>query len=155
MTFLHISLLHIFSFLFYFIYVDIIWRIHYSGFYGSFNFSSLRSYNVLHPIWPDDPEFWGLKFSALRHAIIPLLFSALVWFVNLKWLNTLCFWLSLLYSNIGLHLYHSRRANYKNALKGTEAPKSFLKPVKSLCFWLRVHSYVNYFIFIICYALRP
>ncbi len=155
MTFVHIGLLHLFSFLFFYIYINIVWRKNYSGLSGSMAFHALCSYNVLSTIWPDDPKFWSLKFSALRHTVIPLLLSTSVWFVNLKWLNTLCFLFSCLYASIGLNLYLSRRSDYKNALQRTHSYKFCLKPVKSACFWLLVHSYANFVIFIICYVIRP
>ncbi len=137
------------SFIVCFCFISIIWRVNFSGFNGRFTLLALRNYNTLSRIWPDDSGFWSLKFSALRHTLIPLVFSALIYFLNISWLNTALITLSLLYVYLKCVFHNTRRKEFKTAKSEAH---SFLKPVKTASFSVVALSVINHIILMFSYA---
>lgn len=111
----------------------------------------LRSYNILSRVWPCDDGFWSLKWSAARHTIVTIGFSALVWYVNVGWLNSILTTVCILYAMLTVSRYRVRLRDYKYA----EEARSMLAPVKAACFSVVVLSWIDYLILMVCYALRP
>lgn len=127
------------------------WRFYSEGAIELFRpINQLRSYNVLSRIWPCDDGFMSLIFSALRHTLIPVIFSFLIWFVNNDKLNSILLFLSLLYAISIIPRYKTRRRDY---IAAGESSRTMLKPVKSACFSVIICAFANYFILLFCYGM--
>lgn len=149
MKFLIICGLLLLSFFICVFYIRSRWSL-YAG--GIFGVSSLRSYNALSRVWPCDDGFMSLIFSALRHTLIPLVFAALIWFINKAVLSSLSLLFALLYAVSIIPRYHVRKRDFNEA---GDVSKEMLRPVKSACFSVMVCSFANYMILLLCYGLRP
>lgn len=112
----------------------------------------LQSYNVLSRVWPTDKGFASLKYSAVRHSLIPLALSALIWFANIALLNKAALFIAILYAWSIFPRYRMRNADYKEAEAGSQ---KMLQPVRSACFSVIICAIANFFIILICYGLRP
>lgn len=149
MSFFVIFISHIVVMLTTIYFISIKWKFYANDLFG---ISSLQQYNILSRVWPTDKGFSSLKYSAVRHSMIPLAFSALIWFVNAAWLNRVASYLALLYVWSPVSRYRVRNADYKEA---GQASQQMLKPVKSACFSLIVCAIANYIVTLICYGFRP
>ncbi len=114
--------------------------------------NQLRNYNILSRVWPCDNGFMSLIFSALRHTIVPFIFSLLIWFVNDDALDSFLLFASLIYAVSIIPHYKKRRKDFVTA---GESSREMLKPVKSACFSVIICAFANYFILLLCYGLRP
>ena len=129
------------------------WKFYTEGVHPQFQpINQLRSYNILSRIWPCDDSFMSLTFSALRHTLLPIIFSFLIWYVNNAKLNSALLYATLLYALSIIPRYKERRKDFMSA---GESSQEMLKPVKSACFSVIVCAFINYFILLLCYGLRP
>ena len=133
------------------VFIRMKWRF-YKNSWPFSNYSLLKQHNVLSGVWPVDEGFMSLIYSALRHTVIPVIFSALIWFVNVEQLHSAATFLCLLYIWSPFARYRTRRKDYKSS---GDASQKLLKPVKSACFSVVMLSVVNYLILFVCYCFRP
>lgn len=146
-----ILILFILSFTICTVFIRSKWGAYSTGLKGLRLIDALRSYNILSRIWPCDDGFMSLIFSALRHTLIPVIFSFLIWFVNNDRLNGILLFVSLLYAMSIIPRYKQRKKDFINA---GEASRDMLKPVKSACFSVILCAFANYVILLFCYGLR-
>lgn len=151
MTFIIIAIMHILTATICTIFINAKWKYYIGDKYFP-PIKMLRMYNTLSRVWPSDDGFLSLKFSAIRHAVIPMIFSALIWFVDIGWLNSILTFLALYYVWAPISRYRVRKADYEEA---GEVNQKMLIPVKSACFSVIICAVANYIILLICYALHP
>lgn len=126
------------------------WRYYANGYPSQI--TSLRRFNAFARVWPCDDGFASLKWSAARHTFITIAFSFLVWYVNIRWINSTLLTLCALYALSTVSRYRVRLRDYKDA---GDASQRMLRPVKSACFSVVIMSWADYLILMVCYALRP
>lgn len=78
-----------------------------------------ETFRVFHPI-PGFPNYLDLKFSVLRHAIVFLASSALIFWVNTKWFISVLLFLNVLYAWLTISRYtHRKRDVAETAMRPT------------------------------------
>lgn len=112
----------------------------------------LKEYNRFSQLWPCDRYFLSLIFSMLRHTLLPLAFAFVIMRVNVNVLNTILNWVALLYTISKIPLHKARRRDYITA---SDTSKSILKPVYMACTSVVCFSFINYFILMYAYYIRP
>ena len=152
MTFLSICALHIVIFIICCLFISSKWKFYAKEEVLFSKIELLRQYNRLSMVWPVDNKFFSLKASAFRHTIIPLIFSAIIWFVNIRLLSTILLSLALLYCLSILPRHNVRKRDYEFA---GENSQELLKPVKAACFSIIVCAFANYIILFLSYGFRP
>lgn len=150
MNFIIICMLHIIAGAICIYYIDTKWKIYESDWL--FGIKPLQQYNFLVRIYPCDEGLLSLKFSALRHSAIPMICSALIWFVGAKWLCSISTFLALVYIWMPIMRNRVRKADYNEAGSHTQ---SMLDPVMQACSSVTVCAVANYIIVMIAYAFRP
>lgn len=120
------------------------------------SFSILQSTAVLLPILPSDPGFWSLKWSAIRHGIIFLVFASLVYWVNTPVLNTISTYLNLLYTLFEVWWQHRRcSAIHRFIASGSsESDYSFLRSIIRICTAVAVYAVYLQILLYVVYAVR-
>ena len=149
--FTHIMVSSITAFFVCALFISLKWRYYKSGEVFR-EIDNLRRYNILSRIWPCDDGFWSLKWGAARHTVFTIACSALIWHVNISWLNTVITTVSLLYALSSAYRHRVRIRDFRTA--GDES-KPMLTPVKSACFSVVILAWIDYIILMICYAFRP
>lgn len=95
-----------------------------------------ETFRVFHPI-PGFHNYLDLKFSVLRHAIVFLASSALIFWVNTKWLISVILFLNILYAGLTILRYtHRKRDVVETAMRptGKDAAAIIAIPVRdSFC----------------------
>ena len=128
------------------------WAFYDEGFLSIVNYSALHSHNVLSRSWPEDAGFLSLKFSALRHTVAALVSAVLIWFLDIRFFNTLLLSATAIYICPCFLLYRARVSDYQTA---PSAAHEFLKPVKQACLSVLICAIADYLILLTVYGMRP
>lgn len=117
--------------------------------------NNLKIYSHLHPMWPTDENFASLKFSMFRHLFIAIVFAALIFFLDKRWLNTVLLTLAFAYMFPSTSMIIHRHNDLKEAKEEQEFVLSFLRPVMNCC---RISYYYKCLCLVylyMIYAFRP
>lgn len=112
----------------------------------------LRNYVVLSRVWPIDDKFLSLHFSVFRHLFFGIASLLLIWFLNLRWLNTLLTWANLLYAVCKIPLQSARHKDWKDV---GDVSKETVKPIKRACTLVFIYPFYIYIVLMFGYAFRP
>lgn len=133
------------------LYISHIWKKNFSGYIGRFNQMILQKEVIYFPSFPSDCGFASLKWSAARHGFIFLVFSLLIYFVNLPILNSVLLALNLLYASFKVCL----QINRNRTLRKTGAARAVLALACKASTALTIYcGYLQIALFIV-YAIRP
>lgn len=112
----------------------------------------LRMHNALSRVWPCDDHFASLHFSMIRHTLVALVSSLVIWCVNIAVLNSVLLLLNALYVVLPLMRYRVRSADYRTS---GEASQKLLSGARIASLVSLVAAILNYVILLLCYGLRP
>ena len=117
---------------------------------------SLRRYAILSPIWPTDNRFRGLHFSIIRHYIVTLVSLLLIWYINLRWLNSVLLSLNAMYAVIKIPVQKARIQDWKNNINNERSGiVELLTPLKRLCTTIFFYPFILWIFLMVGYGLRP
>lgn len=134
-----------------FLFISWMFRKEFTGI-GKVSFSWLQGEWMMERIWPGDVGFWSLKFSAARHCFVGIVFSLLIYLVNIQMLNKVLLSLNTLYFVTACIRYSARCKNYK---RRNESAQSILKPVKRACLAALLYSSAAWLFLFVIYGVRP
>lgn len=139
-------------FLLAFILIHIIYNKNYSqnkGIDNYFNCQALHMDYILNRTLPSDEGFWSLKFSILRHFIITLISSVLMFYFNNSLLWNITFWVNILYLLPKFYVQSQRKKHINNSPES----KSFLKPALNACTVMTVYCFIAFLLFDVSYII--
>lgn len=140
------------------IYISYIWKKNFGD--ELFGDTLLYATNGLTGVLPTDGKFLSLKFSAFRHAFVFIVFALLIYFVNIKWLNSVLLWLNLCYAITAVLRQRTRKKMMKEMWTEVEndpddeivcLQKQTLKATGSVS----VYSVYLALLLYVVYAIRP
>lgn len=117
-----------------------------------FALSLLRTHNIFSRVWPTDDGFLSLKMSALRHAIIPMILSIIIWTINVRLIHSVCTLVALLYIWLPIIRNRARKEDFKESSREIQPS---LVSVKSASSSITICAIVNYVIVMLAFAVRP
>lgn len=100
-------------------------------------------------ILPIDEGFWSLKFSILRHFIITLVSSILMFYFNNSLLWNITFWVNIIYLLPKFYVQSQRKKHINNSFGSTD----FLKPALNACTVMTVYCFIAFLLFDVAYII--
>lgn len=135
-----------------FIYINIVWRKYNSSFFPKINM--LQSYSILNPVFPNDQKFWSLKWKAIRHGLIFLIFALIIHNTENLIAENVLISLNLLYALNAVWLQIAREKHYRSEIRSGYSVKEFLLPILRACRLVTFYTiYLQILLYII--ALLP
>lgn len=116
----------------------------------------LQTSRIFHPI-PGDPGYLDLKFSVLRHSIVFVISSIVIYFVKIDFVLTVVLFLNILYCLLSVSRYRIRKKDVAETAArpdGQATAEIISIPVKD-SFCAVVHALISAVLIWILYAIRP
>lgn len=116
---------------------------------GYFNKSLLHTHNILAGgIWPEDPGFWSLRFSVIRHFAVNFIFALISYFADNAILGAVLIFLSLTYTSISVLSFVPRQRDCS-----TSSAQAALIPVRNACATVLIHNIIVLVLFVVSYIV--
>ena len=114
----------------------------------------LQSYSILNPVFPNDQKFWSLKWKAIRHGLIFLIFALIIHNTENLIAENVLISLNLLYALNAVWLQIAREKHYRSEIRSGYSVKEFLLPILRACRLVTFYTiYLQILLYII--ALLP
>lgn len=116
----------------------------------------LDTFRVMNPI-PGYPGYLDLKFTVLRHAIVFIISSTLIFYVKVKFVLSIVLFLNLIYAYSTISRYRFRKQHLRDTARrpNSEATLSFISiPVRD-SFCTVVYSVLCVVFLYVLFAIRP
>ena len=127
------------------------WR-HYSDGLLFPGINSLRSYNILSMLWPDDVYFLSLHFKVLRYVLLGIGALLITWYVKIPWIIMLSRYLILVFFILSIPVQKARTHDWKDA---GDASKDLLKPIRRACTVTFFYPLIVFVVLMVGYGFRP
>lgn len=114
-----------------------------------FNHQALHMDYTFNRILPSDEGFWSLKFSILRHFIITLISSILMFYFNNALLWNITFGVNILYLLPKFYVQSQRKKHINNLPES----KHFLKPALNACTVMTVYCCIAFLLYDVSYII--
>lgn len=114
--------------------------------------NSLRQYNALSKVWPDDSFFLSLHFKILRYALLGTGVLLITWFVKISWIIMVSRFVVLLFFMLSIPLQRARTYDWKDA---SNHSRELLKAVRRACTFSFFYPLVVFAILMVAYGFRP
>ena len=104
---------------------------------------------TINRILPDDKGFWSLKFCVLRHFIVTLVSSILMFYFDNSLLSNGIFWVNIIYLSPKFIIQSQRKKHIKNSLDTAD----LLKPALNACTVMTVYCFIAFLLFDVSYII--
>lgn len=118
--------------------------------------SVLQTSRIFHPV-PGEPGYLDLKFSVLRHSIVFLASSAIIFWVKANFILSILLFINVLYCMMSISRYQFRKKDVAEAAmrpNGQATATIIAIPVRD-SFCAVVHAVVCVILLYVLYAIRP